>query len=259
MRRLLIEEPVSRAAPLSRRVGFFAWLAVLVVLALARFGKLQPFETLAAVLACEALAVVAVLLAILAFVAIWRRGARGMTSALTGLALGSALIAYPAALTAHDILAPGALDITTDVSDPPRPLDAIAGLSAGAPPRAASTTDAGLAKAIPPVLLDQPINDALALALRAAGASSWQVSSVEYPRPPTRDRARFAAVAPSLLIRWPSDAIVRLLKSEEGVRVDVRMVARAPWSLLRGSDGDISAYLDRLEALALGKPPHAGR
>ena len=103
------------------------------------------------------------------------------------------------------------------------------------------------------------MNDALGLALRAAGMSSWHVTTVEYPRPPQRGQARFSASVPSLLIRWPSDAIVRLFQTEDGVRVDVRLVARQPWSLLRAGDTDISSFFDRLETLVFGKPPHAGR
>jgi hypothetical protein len=52
---------------------------------------------------------------------------------------------------------------------------------------------------------------------------------------------------------------VRLLTTEEGIRVDVRLIARQPWPLLHGDDGDISAYLDRMATLIQGKPGHAGR
>jgi hypothetical protein len=89
--------------------------------------------------------------------------------------------------------------------------------------------------------------------------SGWHVTTVEYARPPFKDQARFAATAPSFLIRWPSDAVVRLITTEDGVRVDVRLIARQPWPLLHGDDGDISAYLDRIGTLIQGKPGHAGR
>src|SRR5260370_36113398 len=122
MRRLLIEEPVSRAALWSRRVGFFAWLSLAVALLLAWLGRLQPYEALSAVFACEALAVIALLLAVTAFSAAWRSGARGMRSALTGLALGLALLAYPVGLCLRDLVSPAALDLTTDPANPPPPL-----------------------------------------------------------------------------------------------------------------------------------------
>ncbi|MFI5014377.1 MAG: DUF1499 domain-containing protein [Hyphomicrobiales bacterium] len=260
MRRLLIEEPVSRAALWSLRVGFFAWLSVALALLLAWLRRLQPFEALAAVIACEVLAVTALLLAMIAFRASWRSGARGMPSALAGFMLGLALIAYPAGMCLRDLVNPPALDLTTDPGDPPPPLQPLKQLAGGAPPPvAASTLDAGALKPIPPLLLDQSLNEALTLALRAAGMSAWHVSTVEYAGAPLDNQARFAATVPSFLIGWPSDAVVRLLQTEEGVRVDVRLIARQRWSLLHGGEGDISAYLDRLETLVFGKPNYAGR
>jgi hypothetical protein len=260
MRRLLIEEPASRAALWSRRLGFFTWLSLALALLLTWLGRLQPFGALSAVLACAALALGAMLLALIAFIAGWRRGARGMGSAVIGLALGLALLAYPCGLYLRDLLSPPALDLTTDPDNPPQPLQPLKQLAKGwGPPVEATTTDAGAPRAVSALLLDEPLNDALRFALRAAGMSGWHVTTVEYARPPFKDQARFAATAPSFLIRWPSDAVVRLITTEDGVRVDVRLIARQPWPLLHGDDGDISAYLDRIGTLIQGKPGHAGR
>ena len=260
MRRLLIEEPLSRAAMWSRRVGLFAWLSLALALLLAWLGRLQPFEALSAVLACAALALAAMLLALVAFSAGWRRGARGMGSAFIGLALGLALIAYPSSLYLRDVLSPPTLDITTDPDNPPQPLQPLKQLAKGwGPPAEATTTDAGAPRAISALLIDAPINNALSFALRAAGMSGWHVTNVEYARPPFRDQARFAAIVPSLFIRWPSDAVVRLLGTEDGIRVDVRIIARQPWPLLHGDSGDILGYLERIATLIQGKPGHAGR
>jgi len=272
MRRHLIEEPASRAAAWSRRVGAFAWLSLAVSLLLARFGKLKPYDALSAVIGCGGLAVIAILLALFAFTVIWRKGARGLPQALTGLFLGAALLAYPIGLGLRDLVSPPALDLTTDLADPPQPLEPLRQLAEARttdedkgkdvnPWRtiAASRLDAGLPKAIAPLTLDTPMNDALALALRAAGQNGWHVTSVDYPHPPKRDQARFAATVPSLLIRWPSDAVVRLQQTEDGIRIDARLIARQPWSLLHNVDADISSYFDRLETLTFGKRPHAGR
>ena len=260
MRRLLIEEPVSRAAMWSRRLGLFTWLSLALALLLAWLGRLQPFETLSAVLACAALALAGMLLAFVAFSAGWRRGARGMRSAFLGLALGLALIAYPSSLYLRDLLSPPTLDVTTDPDNPPQPLQPLKQLAKGwGPPAEATTTDAGAPRAVSALLVEEPINDALSFALRAAGMSGWHVTNIEYARPPFRDQARFAAIVPSLLIRWPSDAVVRLLTTEDGIRVDVRLVARQPWPLLHGDSSDISAYLERIATLIQRKSGHAGR
>jgi len=260
MRRLLIEEPLSRAAVLSRRLGLFAWLSLALSLLLVWLKRLQPFEALAAVLACATLGVVAILLASIAFTAGWRHGARGMRSAVIGLFLGLLLLAYPVGLYLRDLASPPALDLTTDPDNPPQPLLPLKQLAKGwGPPVEASTMDAGAPRALSAVLLDEQMNDALRFALRAAGMSGWHVTIVDYARPPFNKEARFAAVVPSFLLRWPSDAIVRLLATEDGIRVDVRLIARQPWPLLHADDGDIAAYLDRVGALVQGKPGHAGR
>ncbi|MBV9567899.1 MAG: hypothetical protein JO172_07160 [Hyphomicrobiales bacterium] len=260
MRRLLIEEPVSRAAQWSRQVGIFAWLSLALSLLLAWLGRLQPFEGLAAVLACAALAVAAMAFAIVAFTAGWRHGARGMRSAVVGLVLGLALLVYPTGLYLRELISPPPLDLTTDPDNPPQPLQPLKQLAKGwGPPIDASTTDAGAPRAISALLLDEGMNDALGFALRAAGMSGWHVTTVNYARPPFNKEARFAAIVPSLLIRWPSDAIVRLLATEDGIRLDVRLIARQPWPLLHSGDADIAAYLDRVGALIQGKPGHAGR
>ena len=260
MRRLLIEEPVSRAALWSRRIGFFAWLSLALALLLTWLGRLQPYEALAAVIACATLAIAAMLLALIAFSSSWRNGARGMPRAVSGLVLGLALIGYPCALYLRDLLSAPALDLTTDTDNPPQPLQPLKQLAnASRPPVEASMTDAGAQRAISALLIDEPLNEALRLALRAAGMSAWHVTTVEYAHPPRNDQARFMATVPSVLLHWPSDAVVRLLKTEDGVRVDVRLIARQPWSLLHGSDADIAAYFDTIGALIQGKPGHAGR
>ena len=53
--------------------------------------------------------------------------------------------------------------------------------------------------------------------------------------------------------------MVRLQQTEDGIRIDARLIARQPWSLLHNVDADISSYFDRLETLTFGKRPHAGR
>ncbi|SEB73967.1 Protein of unknown function [Rhizobiales bacterium GAS188] len=254
MRRLLIEEPASRAAMWSRRVGAFAWLSMAVALLLARFERLLPYEALAAVIACGALAAVAMALAILAFGSTWRSGARGVPSALTGLLLGVALLAYPVGVSLRDLISPPALDLTTDPLSPPQPLTPLKQLPRGAPPPAvASINDAGARRPIAPSLIDRRMDDALTLTWRAAILNSWHITDVDYPRAPPYREARFSATVPSPLIHWPSDAIVRLQQTEEGVRVDVRLVARERWSLLRGGDADIQGFFERIEALL--QPP----
>ena len=93
MRRLIIEEPISRAALWSRRTAVFALATAAVSIAIARFGGVDPSGALAVFGAALVLAFLAALLAGAAAVVIWRTGRRGAGRAAAGFALALALIA----------------------------------------------------------------------------------------------------------------------------------------------------------------------
>ena len=212
MRRLLIEEPVSRAALWSRRLGFFAWLSLALALLLTWLGRLQPFEALVrrpCLRGACARGDAARAHRLRGGLAPRRaRHAAAPSSALrSGLPSSPTLAAFICAISCRR----PPLDLTTDPDNPPQPLQPLKQLAKGwGPPVEATTTDAGAPRAISALLLDEPLNDALSFALRAAGMSGWHVTTVEYAQPPFKDQARFAATVPSFLIRWPSDAVVRL-------------------------------------------------
>src|SRR5947209_5878577 len=121
MRRLILEEPVSRAAANSRRVAVFAVLTAGAGMLVARasnggdaLGALSVFA------AALVLAGIAMLLAGAAAVEIWNSGRRGIASASAGAALALALIAYPAYLTLRAAQLPRLNQVTTDFKSPPR-------------------------------------------------------------------------------------------------------------------------------------------
>src|ERR1700730_6209274 len=92
MRRLIVEEPYSKAALLSRHLAVFS-LAVAVIgfLGVSRGIDLIGVLGGAVVFACGA-----VLCAILAFAIIWRSGRKGGGHALAGLVLATLLLAFAA-------------------------------------------------------------------------------------------------------------------------------------------------------------------
>jgi len=100
MRRLILEEPMSRAAAVSRRVAVFACLTAgaAMVVARATHGE-DSLEALAVFAAALLLAGVALLLAGAAAVEIWNTGRRGVAQAAAGALLALALIGFPAYLT----------------------------------------------------------------------------------------------------------------------------------------------------------------
>src|SRR5271163_2618529 len=99
MRRLIVEEPVSRAAVWSGRTGAFATATAIVSIGIARLGSADPTSALVVFGASLALAFLAMLLAASAAVVIWRTGRRGVVPAAAGFVLASTLLAYPAYLT----------------------------------------------------------------------------------------------------------------------------------------------------------------
>src|SRR5208282_5997015 len=102
MRRLIVEEPVSRAAVWSRRAAIFALATAGVAIGLSRLGGVESAAAALTVFgAALTLAALAILLAGAAAAVIWRTGRRGADQAAFGLALSAAIVAYPAYLMAR--------------------------------------------------------------------------------------------------------------------------------------------------------------
>ena len=120
MRRLILEEPVSRAAVYSRRLAVFAGLTAAVGIVVARAGgghdMLGALSVFAAALL---LAGLALLLAGAATVEIWTTGRRGVVPAGAGAALALLLLAYPLFLTLKAATLPRINQVTTDFRSVP--------------------------------------------------------------------------------------------------------------------------------------------
>ena len=114
MRRLILEEPYSRAAIWSRRLAVFALAVAGMAAALSRAGAVEPAGALAVLGASLVLACLAGLLSATAAVVIWRTGRRGAGIAFVGLLLALALVAYPAYLSWRAISLPTINDVSTD-------------------------------------------------------------------------------------------------------------------------------------------------
>src|ERR1700755_707768 len=121
------EEPVSRLAVWSRRFALFGLVAAFLSIIIVRSGMLEFVPALAAFGGALILAALGILIALAAFVSIWRQGRAGLGQALSAMAIGAALLAYPGYLAAKAYRLPPINDITTDPNDPPR-FDAIARL-----------------------------------------------------------------------------------------------------------------------------------
>ncbi len=228
MRPLVMEEPYSKAALLSRRLAMFSLaVAVIGILGVARDVDLVAVLGGALVIACAA-----VLSAILAFVVIWRGGRKGAGQAFAGLVLAALLLAYPAYLAQQTMHLPRLADISTDIADPPSfslSSEALAARGDTTPPSVALARRKTQIKAYPqiqPILLDLDAREAFDAALKALAANGWKI--VEQRPPGGRaGLGHIDAIATSFVLGFPSDITLRLRPLAGQTRIDIRSVARS--------------------------------
>ncbi len=227
MRRLIIEEPTSKAAVLSHQLAVFSLAVALVGFLAVRRG----LDLLAVLGGALVIAAAAILAAILAFVVIWRSGRKGARQAFAGLVLAASLLAYPAYLAQKTMRLPQLPDISTDLTDPPNfslSRAALAARGGSTPPSVALAQRKAQFKAYPqiqPILLDLDAPEAYDAALKAVTVSGWKI--VEQSPPGGRSGlGHIDAIAASFILGFPSDITVRLRPLAGQTRIDIRTVSR---------------------------------
>jgi uncharacterized protein (DUF1499 family) len=255
MRRLILEEPVSRTARWSLRVALFALVATAMAAFLVRTERVEPNPGLAALAAGLGVAVMAVGLALVAFVRIWTEGHRGLGLAVRGLLVALLALAYPLFLAGRALTLPALTDVSTDVENPPAFSRSRAAQEARGrvPPDPTPETRARQRAAyarIAPLTLDLPSEEAFEVARRAAENRGWTV--IEAVKPGGRvGIGRIEAVARSPVLRLPEDVTVRVRPIADGARIDVRSASRiGPHDLGQNADR-IRAYYDEVSKLAI--------
>jgi hypothetical protein len=231
MRRLIIEEPYSKAALLSRRLAVFSLAVALVGI----LGVGRGLDLLAVLGGSLIIACAAILTAILAFVVIWRSGRKGAGQAFAGLLLAALLLAYPAYLAQQTLRLPPLPDISTDLTNPPdfslsrEALAARGGATPASIPVARRKMQLKVYPQIQPILLDLEAPDAFNAAIQAMRATGWTIVD---QRPPggRSGIAHIDAIASSFLLGFPSDVTLRLRPLAGQTRIDIRSVSRfAPY------------------------------
>jgi hypothetical protein len=227
MRRLIVEEPYSKAALLSQRLAMFS-LAVAVIGIL---GVARGLDLLAVLAGALVIAFGAVLCAILAFAIIWQSGRKGAGQAFAGFVLATLLLAYPAYLTQQTLHLPRLADISTDIADPPSfslSREALAARGDTTPPTIAVAKRKAQINAYPqiqPILLDLDARKAFDAALAALAANGWKI--VEQRPPGGRaGLGHIDAIAYSFILGFPSDIALRLRPLAAQTRIDIRSVSR---------------------------------
>jgi uncharacterized protein (DUF1499 family) len=229
-RRRVAEEPVSKLAIWSRRLALFAIAVVLLVVVIVNLGFLDPVPAIASLAGSLFFALVAMVLAFGAFVVIWRQGSRGLRLAVAALAIGVAMLAYPAFLAVRFYRLPAVNDITTDPVDPPR-FEAIARLRPrGANPvaypgPATMQLQRTAYPDIEPLMVSVTPLEAYEAALAVITKRKWRIVDVRAPQTGRRE-GRIEAVARTPLMGFRDDIVVRVRAAEDGARVDIRSASR---------------------------------
>ncbi len=256
MRRLLVDEPVTRAGPLARRLALLSVLVTALAVILVRDPRTETGAALATLGAGLAVAVLAVAVAAFAFVRVWREGARGLGAAVAALVLAGLVLAYPAYAGLRGLRLPALTDITTDIDNPPAFSRSRAAFAArdgrypADPGPAARERQRAAYPQIAPLTLDLDADEAFELARKAAVNRHWQI--VEAIRPGGRiGNGRIEAVARGRLLNLPDDVTVRVHPRADGARIDVRSASRLGTRDLGVNADRIRAYLDEVANLAL--------
>ena len=223
-------EPVSSLASWARNLAVFSVVAVVVSIAIVRFGFLEMKPALATFFGALGCAGLSILVGLAAFAAIWQNGSRGMSRILLALTIDAAVLAYPAYLGLQYRKLPHIHDITTDPIDPPR-FEALARLRAGDGTNPA--VYAGLYSAeqqriaypdIETVELEVPAQRAYEVTLALVNKRKWRV--VDERPPQARREGRIEAIAQTLIMGFREDVSIRIKADGEDSRVDIRSSSR---------------------------------
>ena len=253
VRRIAVE-PASRLAIWARRFAGFALPVVALAIVIERAGVLEIVPGLATFAAALVMALIAILLALASLVGIWRHGIEGLGAAMTALAIGIALLAYPAYLGVRASRLPAIADITTDPIDPPRfetigrlrtrlanPV-AYAGLYAAEQQKAAYPD-------ILPLDTTASAQNAYDAAMAVITKRRWQVINTRPPLAGRRD-SYIEAVARTPIMGFRDDIAVRIRAVGQGARVDVRSASRYGRHDFGTNAARVRALLDDIDDIA---------
>lgn len=238
-RRLVLEEPVSRAALWSRRLALFGLTVVLLAVLIFRFGK-PSVERLAPIAGAYVFVLLAFLLSLAAFVRIWQDGHRGVGIAVQAFLLCLLLLA-PVAYAGFQLATlPLISDVSTDVDEPPafsRSRVALAAREGRVPPDLPAerrrAQRQGYPKALP-IVLELPAEIAYDIARKACVNLGWRV--LEGRRPA-------GAAVPAGSTRSPPRACCASMTTSPSASGRAPTAAASTSAPPRGSAASISAAM----------------
>jgi uncharacterized protein (DUF1499 family) len=252
-RRRISEDAPSQLALWARRLALFSLVVSVLSIIIMRSNLLEIGPAMVTFGGALVFACIAILLALAAFVVIWREGLDGFGSALAALAIGTALVAYPAYLGTVAYRLPAITDITTDPRDPPR-FETIAQLR---PRDANPVAYAGPALAeqqrsaypdIEPLVVTTNAQQTYEAALAVINKRRWLVLDPRPPQPGRRD-GHIEAVARTPIMGFRDDVVVRVRADGDGARLDIRSASRYGPHDFGGNAARIQSLIDEIDEI----------
>lgn len=257
MRRLVLEQPLSRAAVWSTRIALFAIVVTIYGVMVVRGGQ-QGTPGLAALGSGFALAVLTLLMALVGGVMIWNRGLKGAGRIVMASLIGLAILATPAWLSFKLVTLPKLNDISTDIDDPPsfsRSRAALAARNGHVPverDRVSRLPQREAYQRITPIITELPAEEAYELALKASRNMGWQI--IESTVPGGRSGSgRIEAIATTRVLRFSDDITIRIRPRADGSRIDMRSASRIGQHDLGANAARIQAFSDEVQLLLTAK------
>jgi uncharacterized protein (DUF1499 family) len=250
------DEPMSKQAAWSGRLGLFAFAVAALSVIILRSGLLEIVPALATFAAALVFAALAILLAFASFVVIWRQGLSGLGYSVLGLLLGLLLLAYPSYLGYRASKLPAINDITTDTSNPPR-FDVLARLRPRGrvdyPGAATAERQRAAYPDIVPLQLAVPPKSAYDVALAIATKRKWLLVDSRPPLPGRHDGI-IEAVARTPIMGFRDDVVIRISPLRDGARVDLRSASRYGTHDFGANAARLRALLEDIDEAANSLP-----
>lgn len=231
MRRLILEEPTSRAALWGRRLTFFALLVGAIAVGLSRFGFADVTSSLVLLASAIILACMGLLLAGAGAVVIWNKGLRGTKHIVVTVFYAALLLAYPAWLVVQSVRLPALADVSTDLNDPPdfsrssRAFAARGSVTHDVIPQPAREAQRRAYPQVQPILVDLEGDEAWQIVQKAIEARKWRV--IDQVSPGGRARiGHIDAVDRTLVMGFAQDVTIRLRPLAGQTRIDIRSASR---------------------------------
>lgn len=227
MMRFVAPEIATPAARWATRAAFFSVGLFGAAAFLHRLFAMKTAIAFNIVIASFACALIALALAATAGVQIWRKGGSGTARVVTAVAVGLAMLGWPAVFIPTFRGLPAINDLTTDAASPP-PFVALAdarGKAKSAYPASFAKAQAEAYPDIVPITIDRSAEEVFDAVMKAVKVG-MKLKTVREDPPNGKDPGYIEAVERTLVFGFYDDLAIRVSGDASRARIDVRSASR---------------------------------